>query len=97
MARYNATLLSAHPLRLKLTARAAIHYQIWSDLETVHIPVGIAYATSDTLHKEDNIHRMFNLLPRAAKIPCQSNKYMHTAALVRDIEKFISECATNSG
>ncbi|MFC1849412.1 alpha/beta fold hydrolase [candidate division CSSED10-310 bacterium] len=90
-ARYNATLRSAQPLRLKMTARSAIRYEIWSDLETVSIPVGIAYATSDTLHAADNIRRLEQTMPRATLIPCSSNKYMHTAALVQDIEKFITE------
>ena len=50
MARYRRTLRAAHPLRLKLSARAVLGYSLFPGLETVKAPVAIAYAESDTLH-----------------------------------------------
>jgi len=90
MARYDETLRSAHPQRIKLSAKAAIKYSVWSGLETISIPVGLAYAPTDTLHESENIDRMAELLPKGKLIPCESNKYMHSAPLVKDIEAFIS-------
>ncbi len=90
MRRYEQTILSAHPLRIKLSARAFMHYKVWPDLETVRAPVGIAYAPTDKLHDRAEIVRMGELLSRSSLVPCESNRYMHSAALEREIERFIA-------
>jgi hypothetical protein len=91
MKRYDETLRTAHAPRLRLSAKAAIsmNYQIWPDIETVHTPVAIAYAPTDTLHTADNIHRLAESLPKATTVTCESNKYMHSSDLVKDVENFI--------
>lgn len=93
MMRYNETLRAAHPQRIKLSAKAAIQtrYQIWPDLESVHIPVALAYAPTDMLHSIDNIRRMAHTLPRATLIACPSNKYMHSPEMMHDIDAFIRQ------
>lgn len=90
MKRYDDTLRSAHPLRIKLSAKAAVGYQIWSDLNTVDIPVDLAYAPSDMLHSQDNILNMAKTLPHGKIVSCPSNKYMHSADLADDIDRFIT-------
>lgn len=87
--RYYRTLMTAEPHRLKMTARSAVKYSIWTDLDTVKVPIGIASATSDTLHDEKNINRMAETIPNAKLIHCPSNKYMHSAKIAPDIETFI--------
>ncbi len=88
MERYRRTLLVAHPLRLKLSAQSAARYRVWPDLETVTIPVALAYAPSDTLHDDRAIARLAANLPRAQLVACPSNRHMHSAALLDDMEAF---------
>ncbi len=99
MMRYRETLLAAHPRRLKLSAKAAIRerYEVWPHLDSVQIPVALAYASTDTLHSSANIRLMAERLPRATLVACPSNRYMHSADVLRDIEAFILESAQKSG
>jgi pimeloyl-ACP methyl ester carboxylesterase len=90
MQRYRDTLLRADPRRLKKTAESAIGYTIWRDLETVAVPVAVALAPTDTLHTEQNIRRLTESLPKAAIIRCESNKYMHSAAMAADFERYVA-------
>lgn len=91
MMRYRETLLTAHPRRLKLSAKAAIRkrYKVWPHLDSVQIPVALAYAPTDTLHSSANIRLMAERLPRATLVACPSNRYMHSADVLRDIEAFV--------
>ena len=95
MMRYNETLRAAHPQRIKLSAKAAIfqHYQVWPHLDSVQIPVALAYAPTDTLHSSANIRHMADRLPHATVIACPSNKYMHSADVMHDIEAFVLKSA----
>ena len=88
MHRYNVTVKSAHPQRLKMSVKAAMDYKVWDDLETVSIPVALAYAPTDTLHPHDNILRMADMLPAGEVITCPTNRYMHSADLMDNIERF---------
>jgi pimeloyl-ACP methyl ester carboxylesterase len=98
MMRYNETLRVAHPQRIKLSAKAAIyqHYQVWPHLYSVQIPVALAYAPTDTLHSSVNIRLMADRLPDATVIACPSNKYMHSADVIHDIEAFVLKSAQQS-
>ncbi|HQI74149.1 MAG TPA: alpha/beta hydrolase, partial [Smithella sp.] len=91
MMRYNDTLRVAHPQRFKLSARSAIydHYEVWPNLSSVTIPVALAYAPTDTFHSSDNIRLLADRLPKATVIACPSNKYMHSAEVMQDIEAFV--------
>jgi pimeloyl-ACP methyl ester carboxylesterase len=91
MARYELTLRSANPRRLQLSAIASLKYRVWSDLETIAVPVGMAYATTDKLHSAENIERMVQAIPNAAKVPCPSNKFMHGAEIAPLLEAFVEE------
>jgi pimeloyl-ACP methyl ester carboxylesterase len=91
MRRYENTILSAHPLRIKLSGRAFMHYQVWPDLETVKVPTRIAYASTDKLHASDDMTRMARTIQTADLLPCESNKYMHSAPLAEDVCRFVSE------
>jgi len=94
MQRYENTILSAHPLRIKLSGRAFMRYQVWPDLETVRAPTRIAYASSDKLHASQTISRMANTIRQADLLPCESNKYMHSAPLADDVRKCIADMKT---
>jgi len=95
MMRYNETLLVAHPQRIKFSARSAIHdhYEVWPDLSSVTIPVALAYAPTDTFHSSENIRIMADRLPKATIVACPSNKYMHSADVMQDIEAFVLKSA----
>ncbi len=91
MRRYENTILSAHPLRIKLSGRAFMRYQVWPDLETVKAPARIAYASSDKLHASDDMTRMAETIQTADLLPCESNWYMHSAPLAEDVCRFLAE------
>ena len=90
MARYERTLKAAHPVRLKLSARAVLGYSLFPDLESVHVPVAIAHAPSDTLHDGHEVQRIVDVLPRGEAVECPSNTYMHTAAVAEDLGRFVA-------
>ncbi len=90
MQRYRDTLLNADPRRLKKTAQSAIGYTIWQDLETVTVPVAVTLASTDKLHTEQNIQQLTRSLLRATIIRCESNKYMHSAAMAGDFERYVA-------
>jgi len=89
MQRYKITIKTAHPRRIKMSVKAAMKYKLWPDLETVQIPTALAYAPTDTLHSKDNIKKIAQTLPRGQIITCPTNRYMHSADLLKDIESFI--------
>ena len=91
MRRYQNTILSAHPLRIKLSGRAFMHYKVWPELETVKAPTRIACAPTDKLHASDDMTRMAETIQTADLLPCESNKYMHSAPLAEDLCRFVSE------
>jgi pimeloyl-ACP methyl ester carboxylesterase len=91
MQRYEKTILSAHPLRIKLSGRAFMRYKVWPDLETVQVPTRIAYASSDILHASETISRMAQTIQQADLLPCESNRYMHSAPLAEDVGRFIMD------
>ncbi|MBW2251542.1 MAG: alpha/beta hydrolase [Deltaproteobacteria bacterium] len=89
MRRYKITVKTAHPRRIKMSVKAAMKYKLWPNLETVQTPTALAYAPTDTLHSKDNIKKIAQTLPFGQIIACPSNKYMHSADLLKDIEGFI--------
>lgn len=91
MRRYDSTLRSAHPLRIKLSAQAVRHYEVWPRLETIGCPVGLAYASTDSLHGSEGILRMAQAMPRATAIACPSNRYMHSGRLRADLDRFLAQ------
>lgn len=94
MRRYEATILGAHPARIRLSAIAFSRYEAWPELGTIGVPVGVAYASSDVLHGEADVARLVEALPRGERVPCPSNKHMHSAALARDLDAFLAAHAT---
>lgn len=94
MRRYTETIKAAHPQRIKLSAQAAVdgRYEVWPHLETVRIPVALAYAPTDKLHSAENIRLIAARLPRAEIIVCPSNRYMHRPELMADFEAFVRKC-----
>jgi hypothetical protein len=90
MARYERTLKAAHPVRLKLSARAVLGYSIFPDLDTIDTPVAIAHAPNDTLHECHDIERIVDGLPRGTAVECPSNTYMHTASVAADLGRFVA-------
>jgi hypothetical protein len=96
MARYVRTIRAADPNRIMLSARAVINYDAMPGLETVTVPVAVAYAASDTLHGENEVQRIVDAMPRGFAVSCPSNTYMHTAAVIADLDKFIEEATSET-
>lgn len=90
MARYVRTVRAADPLRLKLSAAAVLDYSALPGLESVAIPVAVAYAGSDRLHGEDEVARIVGAMPRGSAVSCPSNTYMHAAAVAADLEAYLA-------
>jgi len=67
-----------------------IGYSLFPGLETVEVPVAVAYAASDTLHEGDDVHRIVDALPRGRAVECPSNTYMHTASVAADLQRFLT-------
>jgi pimeloyl-ACP methyl ester carboxylesterase len=93
--RYEETLKSAHPVRIQRSTKAFSGYQVWPDLESIAIPVGLAYAPSDTLHGVENIARMQQTLPQARALACPSNKYLHSGAVADELERYLATLGIN--
>lgn len=91
MLRYERTLRAAHPLRLKLSARAILDYEVWPGLDTIGVPVAIAYAPSDTLHSEQEVRQIVAGMPCGRAIECPTNRYMHDAPIVEELDRFVRE------
>jgi pimeloyl-ACP methyl ester carboxylesterase len=94
MRRYKNTIQTAHPRRIKMSVKAAMNYRLWPGLETVKIPTALAYAPTDTLHSKDNIKKIAQTISCGQIITCPTNKYMHSADLLKDIEGFIKNIKT---
>ncbi len=88
MERYERTIRSAHPGRLKRSARAVVDYDVWPNLGTVMCDVAVCYAPTDTLHSAEDIHMIVETVPSAVEVQCPSNLYMHRADLIADIDRF---------
>lgn len=90
MARYVRTIRAADPERIMLSARAVIDYDAMPGLDTISSPVAIAYAANDTLHGEEEVQRIVGAIPQGVAVKCPSNTYMHTAAVVSDLDRFLA-------
>ncbi|MFH1464178.1 MAG: alpha/beta hydrolase [Pseudomonadota bacterium] len=91
LARYHRTLHAAEPTRLKYSARSFAGFEVWPSLPRITTPVGVAWASSDTLHGEEDVRRLAAELPQAVPVPCPSNLYLHRADIVPDLDRFLAE------
>ncbi len=90
MRRYERTLEQAEPYRLKLSARSAVRYRLWPQLETIGVPVAVAYASSDTLHGGCQCETIVDRLPQGRLVCCPTNSFMHDIGIVEEIEGFVT-------
>ena len=89
LARYARTLHAADPTRLKYSARSFAGFEVWPFLSRIQVPVGVAWAGTDTLHGEDDVRRLVAELPQATPVPCPSNLYLHRAEVLPDLDRFV--------
>ncbi len=90
MERYVRTVRGAEPGRLKLSARALGHYEVWTGLAAIETPVAVAFAPSDTLHAADDVLRIVRALPAGVAVECPSNLHMHRPAVLADLDRFLA-------
>jgi len=90
MARYERTMNAAEPRRLKFSARSFGGYALWPLLGDIPVPVGVAHASSDTLHVGADVERLIEGLKHGADIPCPSNLYLHRDDVIGDLDRFLS-------
>ncbi|MFV2007237.1 MAG: alpha/beta fold hydrolase, partial [Longimicrobiales bacterium] len=81
--RYAAYLDAADARRLKKNAWAIRHYSLLERLPTITAPVTVIGATSDLLHRLDEIEHMVSRLPSATLEVMESNRATHSAAAGR--------------
>jgi hypothetical protein len=74
-----------------MSARAVAAYQARPGLESIAVPVAIAFAPSDTLHGEHEVRGILEGIPRGQAVECESNTYMHEAGVVADLDRFLLE------
>ena len=91
MRRYVRTLDAADPLRLKLSARAIVDYAVWPELDTITVPVTIAFAATDRLHSVSEVTAIVTAIPGGRIVECPSNAAMHDARIIEPLERFIAE------
>ncbi len=89
MARYERTMNAAEPRRLKFSCRSFGGYDVWDLLVRIPVPVGVAHASSDTLHASEDVKRLIGGLSHGADIPCPSNLYLHRADVIPDLDRFL--------
>jgi pimeloyl-ACP methyl ester carboxylesterase len=90
MRRYERTLEEAEPHRLKLSAQSAVRYRLLPRLDTVRIPVAVAYASSDTLHGGCQCEAIVDRLASGRLVRCPTNSFMHDVGVVDEIEAFVA-------
>ncbi len=93
MHRYESTLRSADPQRLKLSARALRGFEVWPQLDTISVPSAVAWAPSDTLHGEREIRRLLHSLPNSVSVTAPSNRALHDARVLDDLLRFEASVA----
>ncbi len=76
--KYEGTIDAAEPIRLKANAYAIKDYSLWNQLGSVHAPVVIIGAKSDTLHGIETLEKMAAMIPAARLELMQSNKETHS-------------------
>jgi hypothetical protein len=98
MERYKKMLKTVNPSRLKHSARSVIlgRYQVWENIETIRVPVAVAYALSDKLHDLNNLLLIAKRLPCSKLNECPSNLYMHSEHLLADINAFEQDIRTTT-
>lgn len=84
--RYRRTLRNAHIRRLKRSVGANRCYALSMELADLIQPVAICVAASDTLHTEDDAHRIAKALPNGTLVEVPSNQYAHEANVIADID-----------
>lgn len=92
MARYERTMNAAEPRRLKFSARSFGGYDLRDLLGDILAPVGVAHASSDTLHASDDVKSIIEGLARGRDLPCPSNLYLHSADVIADLDRFLVGC-----
>ncbi len=97
MARYVRTVRAADALRLKLSSVAVLDYSALPGLDTIGVPVAVAYAPSDSLHNEREIRLIVDAMPLGTALACPSNTYMHTAAVASDLDRYLAGLDGNGG
>jgi len=88
--KYCNNLEAANPWKLKKAALALAHYEIWSHLTDIPIPVLLIAATKDELHEHENIIKIGDRITNSTVIDMETNFNSHSPALVEEIRRFIS-------
>jgi len=88
--KYENTLDSADPYKLKANALAIKNYTVWDKLGTITTPCVIFGATSDTLHGTENLQKLIDIIPRTGYIELASNAETHSRKAGAIIVEYIN-------
>lgn len=92
MRRYERALRAADPRRLRLSAQAIVGYELGPWVESIRVPVALAWAESDALHGGAAVRELAQRIPAAEAIPFDSNAAMHRAGVVDALDRFADRC-----
>jgi len=97
IAKYEKTLDSADPYKLKANALALKNYTISKAVSNIKIPCLIIGATTDTLHGTDSIKKITESIPGAEYTELASNRETHNEKGGRLIADYIKRIEQQSG
>ena len=88
--KYNRTLDSADPYKLKANALALKNYKISSNLGDIAIPCLVMGATTDKLHGTESIKMLASAIPKGEYIELASNMETHNEKAGKVIVEYIN-------
>ncbi|MCX7678257.1 MAG: hypothetical protein N2316_03470, partial [Spirochaetes bacterium] len=77
MRKYERTLDTADPYKLKANAIALMKYSSWDRLHKITTPCLIIGAKTDTLHSAEALQRMASIIKNAEYLEMESNSATH--------------------
>lgn len=91
--RYRRMFKSQNPLRMVLSAKANIRYNMNLEFSKTTIRCAILSAESDKLHTLGGVMKISESLPNCVLIDIPSNQYAHESSVLQEIEEFHNSIA----
>lgn len=91
MRKYERTLDSADPYKLKANALALMKYSAWDRLNKINTPCLIIGAKTDTLHSAETLQRITKQIPHAEYLEMESNAATHGNIAGKIVYEYIAQ------
>jgi len=89
--KYCGILNTADPWKLKKIAFPLARYSVWDRLDEICYPTLIIGASKDIMHIPENLFKITEKIKNATYIDLETNTLTHSAGMVEEIRKYISE------